>query len=118
MIKHQAPTAERVEWLHSQGLIRIVKVVSRRALKGPNKDYLDEYEIRDKESGRVLWYAHFHYATKDAALEDFTADHLKTREQKGLGGSHQRTGPNDWDIIEIHRRKIGDQLAKSLFFES
>ena len=118
MVKHQAPTAERVEWLHSQGLIRIVKVVSRRALKGPNKGYLDEYEIRDKESGRVLWYAHFHYGTKDAALEDFTADHLKTREQQGLGGSHQRTGPNDWDIIEIHRRKIGKPLAKSLFFNT
>lgn len=118
MIKHQPPTAERVEWLHSQGLIHIVKVVSRRALKGPNKDYLDEYEIRDKESGRVLWYAHFHYATRDAALEDFTADHLKTREQQRLGGAHQRTGPNDWDMIEIHRRKIGNQLAKSLFFES
>ena len=54
MVKHQAPTAERVEWLHSQGLIRIVKVVSRRALKGPNKGYLDEYEIRDKERQGVV----------------------------------------------------------------
>ena len=118
MIKHQAPTAERVEWLHSQGLISIVKVVSRRALKGPNKDYLDEYEIRDKESGTVLWYAHFHYDAKGAALEDFTADHLKTREQQRLGGARQRTGPSDWDTIEIHRRRIGKPLATSLFFKS
>ncbi|UOB24052.1 hypothetical protein MRY17_25765 [Pseudomonas orientalis] len=118
MIKQQAPTAERVDWLHSQGLISIVKVVTRRALKGPRKDYLDEYEIRDKESGTVLWYAHFHYDTKNAALEDFTADHLKTREQQRLGGSRQRIGPSDWDTIEVHRRRIGNQLAKSLFFNS
>ncbi|KRP47415.1 hypothetical protein SAMN04490190_4062 [Pseudomonas libanensis] len=118
MVKHQAPTAERVEWLHSQGLISIVKVVSRRALKGPNKDYLDEYEIRDKESGAVLWYAHFHYDAKGAELEDFSADHLKTREQQRLGGARQRIGPSDWDIIDIHRRRIGKPLAKSLFFKT
>lgn len=118
MIKHQAPTAERVDWLNSQGLIRIVKVISRRPLKGPKKDYLDEYEIRDKENGTVLWYAHFHYETKDAALENFTKDHLKTREQQRLGGAYQRTGPSDWDMIEIHRSSIGAQLAQSLFFNT
>ena len=118
MIKHQAPTAERVDWLNSQGLIRIVKVISRRPLKGPKKDYLDEYEIRDKDNGTVLWYAHFHYETKDAALENFTKDHLKTREQQRLGGAYQRTGPSDWDMIEIHRSSIGAQLAQSLFFNT
>lgn len=118
MIKHQPPTAARVEWLHSQGLIKIVKTLSRRALKGPQKDYLDEYEIRDKEAGTVLWYAHFHYPTKGARLEDFSAAHLKTREQQRLGGAQQRTGPSDWDVIEIHRSAIGEQLAKSLFFNN
>ena len=118
MIKRQPPTAERVNWLHSQGLITIVKVITRRALKGPRKDFLDEYKIRDNENGTALWYAHFHYETKNAALENFTKDHLKTREQHRLGGAHQRTGPSDWDIIEIHRRSIGEQLAKSLFFKN
>ena len=118
MIKHQPPTAARVEWLHSQGLIKIVKPLSRRALKGSQKDYLDEYEIRDKEAGTVLWYAHFHYPTKGARLEDFSAAHLKTREQQRLGGAQQRTGPSDWDVIEIHRSAIGEQLAKSLFFNN
>lgn len=118
MIKSQPPTAARVEWLHSQGLIKIVKTLSRRALKGPQKDYLDEYEIRDKEAGTVLWYAHFHYPTKSARPEDFSAAHLKTREQQRLGGAQQRTGPSDWDVIEIHRSGIGEQLAKSLFFKN
>ncbi|MEA3168040.1 MAG: hypothetical protein QOI97_988 [Pseudomonas sp.] len=118
MIKQQPPTAARVEWLHSQGLIRIAKTFSRRAVKGPPKGYLDEYEVRDKETNTVLWYAHFHYATKGAAPERFEKAHLKTREQQRLGGSRQRTGPSDWEMIEIHRSSIGDQLAKSLFFNS
>lgn len=118
MLKRQPPNAARVDWMHRQGLIEIVKTLSRRALKGPQKDYLDEYEIRDKETGTVLWYAHFHYPTKGAALEDFAKGHLKTREQQRLGGSRQRTGPSDWDMIEIHRSTISDQLAKSLFFSS
>ena len=118
MIKQQPPTAARVEWLHSQGLIKIGKTFSRRAVKGPPKGYLDEYEVRDKETNTVLWYAHFHYATKGAALEKFEKGHLKTREQQRLGGSRQRTGPSDWEMIEIHRSSIGDQLAKSLFFNS
>ncbi len=36
----------------------------------------------------------------------------------GARGEHQRTGPNHQTIIEIHRRKIGKTLAKSLFFNS
>lgn len=118
MIKQQPPTAARVEWLRSQGLISITRTFSRRAVKGPPKGYLDEYEVRDKETSAVLWYAHFHYATKGAALERFDKAHLKTREQQRLGGSRQRTGPSDWEMIEIHRSSIGDQLAKSLFFNS
>ncbi len=116
MIKRQLPTAERVNWLHSEGLITIARVGKRRPLKGPWKDYLDEYEIRDKENGAVLWFAHFHYETKDAEPENFTKGHLKTREQQRLGGSHQRTGTSDWELIEIHRSRISEQLAESLFF--
>ncbi|KQM48682.1 hypothetical protein ASE80_11575 [Pseudomonas sp. Leaf15] len=116
MIKQQPPTAARVEWLHSQGLIRIQKTSTRSVVKGPPKGYLDEYEVRDKETNAVLWYAHFHYSKKNAALEVFDKAHLKTREQRRLGGSRQRTGRNDWEEIEIHRSSISDQLAKSLFF--
>ncbi|WLH84789.1 dermonecrotic toxin domain-containing protein [Pseudomonas sp. FP2338] len=117
-IKLQPPTAARVEWLHTQGLITITKTFSRRSVKGPPKGYLDEYDIRDKETGAVLWYAHFHYSTKLAPLEKFDKAHLKTREQQRLGGGKQRTGPSDWDVIEIHRSGISDQLAKSLFLKS
>ena len=116
LTKRQPPTAARVKWLHDQGLVKIVKTTNRRPLKGPGKNYLDEYEIRDSQSNAALWYAHFHYASTQAELEHFTAGHLKTRDQRRLGGRLQRTGSSDQDQIEIYRSEISPQLAQSLFF--
>ncbi|SEM61225.1 hypothetical protein SAMN04487857_103197 [Pseudomonas sp. ok272] len=117
MTKQQPPTATRVQWLHDQGQVKIAKVLARRRLKGPGRDYLDEYEVRDHSTHAVLWYAHFHYASPDAAAMDFTAGHLKTREQQKLGGAFQRTGLTDHDQIAVYRSEIAPALAKSLFFE-
>ena len=118
MIKQQPPTAARLQWLHDQGLVKIAKVTNRQRLKGPS-NYLDEYEIRDSQNNTVLWYAHFHYSSSKAALEDFIdgAGHLKTRQQRKLGGKVQRIGTSDKDLIDIHRSEISPRLAKSLFFE-
>jgi len=118
MTKQQPPTAARVEWLFDRGLVEIAKVITRRRLKGPGKDFLDEYEIRDHQTHNVLWYAHFHYSSAQAAAEEYLAGHLKTREQQKQGGSLQRTGLNDHDQIAIYRSQIGSKLAKSLFFDS
>ncbi|WP_411390995.1 dermonecrotic toxin domain-containing protein [Pseudomonas sp. MPB23] len=118
MTKQQPPTAARVEWLFDQGLVSIAKVVTRRRLKGPGKDFLDEYEIRDHQTHNVLWYAHFHYPSAQAAAEEYLAGHLKTREQQKQGGSLQRTGLNDRDQIAIYRSQIGSKLARSLFFDN
>lgn len=118
MTKQQPPTAARVEWLHSQGLVKIAKVVSRRRLKGPGKNYLDEYEVRDHRTHAVLWYAHFHYESPNAAPEHYTAGHLKTRAQQKLGGAIQRTGLSDSDQIAIYRSEISQPLARALFFQN
>jgi hypothetical protein len=118
MTKHQPPTAARVEWLHSQGLVKIAKVVTRRRLKGPGKNYLDEYEVRDHQTHAVLWYAHFHYESPQAAQEHYTAGHLKTRDQQKLGGAVHRTGLSDRDQIAIYRSEISPILARSLFFQA
>lgn len=117
MIKQQPPTATRVQWLYDQGQVKIARTVTRRRLKGPGKNYLDEYEVRDHSTHAVLWYAHFHYASPHAAAQDFTAGHLKTREQQKLGGAFQRTGLNDRDQIAIYRSEVSPPLAQSLFFE-
>ena len=67
MTKEQPPTAARVEWLMSKKLINIVKTPGRRRLKGHKNDYLEEYEIREHDTAKVLWYAHFHYSGPDTA---------------------------------------------------
>lgn len=118
MIKQQPPTAARLEWLRDKGQVTIKKVGARRRLKGPGKDYLDEYEIRDTGNKAVLWYAHFHYPSPQAAAEDFSAAHLKTREQQKLGGAFERKSANDRDQIAIYRSEISTTLAKSLFFDT
>jgi hypothetical protein len=117
MTKQQAPTAARVEWLKSKNEVLIPKATERRRLKGPRKDYLLEYEIRDKNTGKVLWYAHFHYANPADPLEAFTAAHLKTVDQRRLGGAYDwRETRSNQELIAIHRSTISRALATSLFF--
>lgn len=117
MTKQQAPTAARVEWLMSKGELQIPKATERRRLKGPRKDYLLEYEILDKKTAKVLWYAHFHYAKPTDPLASFTAAHLKTVEQRRLGGAYEwREGSSSQELIAIHRSTISSTQAASLFF--
>jgi hypothetical protein len=117
MTKLQPPTAGRVQWLHEQGEVNIVKSPGRRLLKSRKKDYLDKYEIRDASDQSVLWYAHFHYGDAAAPVQHFTAAHLKTAEQRHLGGAREARGSNDnLRAISIYRSEISPQLAKALFF--
>ncbi|MGH8386961.1 MAG: hypothetical protein ACRESJ_15940 [Pseudomonas sp.] len=116
MIKQQPPTAARVEWLSSKNEIDIVRSGNRRQLKGVRKDYLQEYEIRERRSGQPLWYAHFHYTTRDTPAEAFTAAHLKLREQRLMAGAFDLTSASSSQLIAIYRSEISPQLARSLFF--
>ncbi|MDR7281391.1 hypothetical protein J2X84_000205 [Pseudomonas corrugata] len=121
MTKRQLPTAGRVEWLHSKGEVAIHRVgkplPEHRRLKGPRKDYLDEYEIRDHETRKILWYAHFHYPASDSPRAAFTAAHLKTVEQRGSGGAYEKhTRLNALQSIAIYRAEINHRLADALFF--
>ncbi|RON03768.1 hypothetical protein BK659_22545 [Pseudomonas brassicacearum] len=115
MTKRQPPTAARVEWLHSKGEVDIVRVGDRRRLKGPRRDYLQEYEVREATTARVLWYAHFHYAQLKDGAQLYTAAHLKTREQRLLGRADIGASTSDQEAIEIYHSKISPQLARSLF---
>ncbi|MFJ4115197.1 hypothetical protein ACIPV9_02060 [Pseudomonas psychrophila] len=116
MIKEQYPTEERVDYLMTQGEIGISRLGPRRSLsKGVRRDYLQEYEIKDK-SGAVLWYAHFHYDTQDAAPQSYTAAHLKTLEQRTMSErALYMKARNSTDVIEVYRGKINAALAGKLF---
>ncbi|RON35411.1 dermonecrotic toxin domain-containing protein [Pseudomonas brassicacearum] len=117
MTKQQLPTASRIEWLHGEGEVDIVKNPVRLKLKGRAKDYLDEYEIRDHATHEVLWYAHFHYPHADTVTEAYTAAHLKTKAQQLLGGALDLRKPTtNNELIAIYRSEISPQLAKTLFF--
>jgi hypothetical protein len=117
MIKQQPPTAARVEWLLSKDEIDIVASGDRRRLKGPRRDYLQEYEIRERRTGKALWYAHFHYASLDAPVDMFTAAHLKLLDQRLMAGAFDlRSATTNPQIIAIYRSEISPQLARSLFF--
>jgi hypothetical protein len=117
MIKQQPPTAARIEWLLSKDEIDIVSAGDRRRLKGPRRDYLQEYEIRERRTQQTLWYAHFHYATQDAPVDAFTAAHLKLQDQRRLAGAFDlRSATSNPQVIAIYRSEISPQLARSLFF--
>jgi hypothetical protein len=86
-------------------------------LKSRKRDYLEEYEVRDHSNQSVLWYAHFHYAEPASPAQTFTAAHLKTVQQRLLGGaSESRHANDDLQAISIYRSEISPQLATSLFF--
>jgi hypothetical protein len=118
MTKQQPPTAARIEWLKSKGEVEISRpdTSQRRRLKGPRKDYLLEYEVLDTRTRQVLWYAHFHYSTLDAPVQDFSVAHLKTADQRNLGGQYDVRGSrSDAQAIAIYRSEISRPLASALF---
>lgn len=116
MIKQQMPTGAGVEWLNNHGEVTIAKILTRRELKSRPNDFLDEYEVRDIKTNKVVCYAHFHYSSVSAPLTPFLAGHLKTNAQRHLGGTYELRGLNNQQIIDIHRSEISTQLAETLFF--
>ncbi|MDT3310318.1 hypothetical protein QZR14_03015 [Pseudomonas sp. rhizo66] len=116
LIKQQPPSAAGVQWLKDKGEVKITQTITRRRLKGRTKDFLDEYEVRDTHTGKVLCYAHFHYNSADASAASFTAGHMKTVAQRHLGGSYEPSNLSSTQLIEIHRSEVSRQSAERLFF--
>ncbi|MGF0240183.1 hypothetical protein ACQR3P_10830 [Rhodococcus sp. IEGM1300] len=117
MTKQQPPTAGRLVWLHGKNLVKISKSAKRQHLKGLRKDFMDEYEIRDKATSEVLWYAHFHYPKENTPIGSFTKAHLKTAKQRMLGGAFEPGAiASELQSIAIYRAEINHRLATSLFF--
>jgi hypothetical protein len=114
IVKRQAPTVAQVAWLLEQGEVSIAKDGERVALarrKGFAPDFMQEYVVRDK-AGSPLWYAHFHYPGMDTLVADFSAAHLKTREQRFDRGAQVLSNQA---IIEVYRSRIDKASAQRLF---
>ncbi|MEE1923453.1 DUF6543 domain-containing protein [Pseudomonas sp. 148P] len=117
ILKKQAPTVGHVSWLLDQHEISIAREGERVALarrKGFPQDYLQEFVIRDKD-GTPLWYAHFHYASADGLDAEFSAAHLKTREQRYDRGPQVVAAQSNQAIIEVYRSRIDKGSALKLF---
>ena len=78
----QLPKAENIDYLHKKGFIDINLVKSRKLLAAG--DFLTEYSVKDKQTLKVLWYAHFHYPTELTPAAQHSFAHLKLPEQQSL----------------------------------
>ncbi|WP_460059689.1 dermonecrotic toxin domain-containing protein [Pseudomonas sp. S2_A05] len=116
LVKQQLPTAAGVEWLKDKGEVSISKTLTRRRLRRHQNDFLDEYQIRDAHTDKVLCYAHFHYSSVDAPVAAFVRGHMKTLAQHRMGGVAEITGVDNQRLIEIHRSEISTRSAETLFF--
>lgn len=117
MLKTLPPTAAHLQLLLIAKEVSVDLLGVRRRLKGPRKDYLQEYEIRDKKTKQVLWYAHFHYASPEAANENYSAAHLKTLEQRRMGGAFETRGDSEQAGVAVYRSEISPYLARLLFLD-
>lgn len=116
MIKQQLPTAAGVQWLKERNEVTITQTLAREKLKRHDNDFLDEYEVRDAKTHRVLCYAHFHYTSVTADNLAFEAGKMKTVAQRRLGGAYDLRGLTNQQVIAIHRSDISPKLARTLFF--
>ncbi|NWC10529.1 hypothetical protein HX776_17110 [Pseudomonas agarici] len=85
-IKANPPEMPRIDYLLGLGEVSVRKEGARTLLG--KHDFLQEYALLDKDD-KPLWYAHFHYASVKALDTAFEAAHLKTAEQRKLGGKYQ-----------------------------
>lgn len=116
MIKAQPPTAARLSYLAREHEVSIARFEGRKNMSGRKRnDFVQEYQIRDQEQ-RVLWWAHFHYASEGAAADAFTAAHLKLPEQRLIGYKAQvKAAKDNKEVIAVYRSVIGKDVAQRLF---
>ncbi len=112
-------SVQRLLYLIDKDQIDVSKVQDRAERgKGARKNYLDVYSIRDKVTQKELWHAHFHYARKDAAPQNFElkGGHLKTLAQSSLGVESQiRQQQQGLPHMPIWREAFDGRTAQQLF---
>ena len=81
LLKDRQPRQAYLQWLLDNNQVRIVKNGQGRIRTKKRRDYFQEYQVLDIAGhDKPLWLAHFHYASVDAPLEQYTAAHLKIAE--------------------------------------
>ncbi|PBJ21248.1 hypothetical protein BSF44_37230 [Pseudomonas sp. ACN8] len=115
--KAQRPRQESIEYLRDRQAVDIglVQALKRTAAK----DYLTEFAIREKNSVKVLWYAHFHYAQSNSAPSTYTIAHLKRPEHRfvTLKDLIAQAGPDNQLIIRGLYSPITPPRDQRLFLD-
>ena len=117
LIKKLPPTGTGVEYLKAQGEVSIAAEGPRQHLfKGPRKDYLQEFSIKDRD-GSPLWFAHVHYKAQGSAVNDFEVAHLKFADQRFLSEKAlYAKARNPDDYIAVYRANMDRDLVNRVFF--
>ena len=109
------PTHGNLQYLIDEKQVQIAGLGKRIPLTGERQDYMQEYAVNDRQ-GSPLWYAHFHYDEAHTPKANYTAAHLKTKEQRKFSYIVQldkaKTAPA---IVNVHRGQIGKDLAERWF---
>lgn len=109
------PTHGNLEYLLDQQQANVAQLGARIQLSGERRDFIQEYAINDPK-GYPLWYAHFHYPAANTPKADYTAAHLKTREQRRQSyDSLLAKAQSPQAVISVHRGLIGKTLAERWF---
>ncbi|MGE8388461.1 MAG: hypothetical protein ACN6O4_10570 [Pseudomonas sp.] len=96
------PDSKALRYLHQQGLIEITLSKARKRLKAD--DYLDVYSIFRTQPRKILWEAHFHYTSAQAAARRFAKAHLKFWESRGMSREEKlERSPDPAERIHIYR---------------
>ncbi len=106
--KRQLPSMEGLQYLWDHQQIDI-NLTSRADPQRPtlSGDFFTEYAVYDKAAKppKVLWYAHFHYASADADAV-CTRAHLKLPEQRKY---------TQKDLLKVHAQAGAEPLGKIIY---
>ncbi|NWB26004.1 hypothetical protein [Pseudomonas gingeri] len=141
--KSSAPDTERLLFLKERNEVDIFRNGPRTRLG--KDDFLQEYVVRDKASGKNLWVAHFHYPDKAAPEELFVrrgdlgkdgrpqahGAHLKRWAERFLGIKAQLRAEQERferirqgqpgrarEVFRIWRSEVSLTMARQLFFNA
>ncbi|MGY2169858.1 dermonecrotic toxin domain-containing protein [Pseudomonas gingeri] len=141
--KSSAPDTERLLFLKEHNEVEIFRNGPRTRLG--KSDFLQEYAVRDKATGKNIWVAHFHYPDKATPEELFVmrgaldkdgkpqahGAHLKRWAERFLGIKAQARAEQErferirqgqpgraLEVFRIWRSEISLVMARQLFFNA
>ncbi|TVT83558.1 dermonecrotic toxin domain-containing protein [Pseudomonas sp. H3(2019)] len=115
--KQQLPKASNIAYLWKHGFVDINLVSSRVPTKAG--DYLTEYAVREKNTTKVFWYAHFHYSAVDTPASQHNFGHLKRPAERFMTRKQliEIALANNRAVVNLDKAVIKPPLDQELFLK-